>query len=50
MRTARPVAVLGPMLLAILAPSHAQDQAQFEVASVKANTSGSAGIFDQHHA
>jgi len=41
MRTARLMAALGPMLLAILGPSHAQDQAQFEVASVKANTSGS---------
>src|SRR5437016_3121705 len=41
MQTARVVAALAPMLLASLSPSHAQDQVQFEVASVKANTSGS---------
>jgi uncharacterized protein (TIGR03435 family) len=41
MQTARFVAALAPMLLASLSPSHAQDQVKFEVASVKANTSGS---------
>jgi uncharacterized protein (TIGR03435 family) len=40
MQTARFLAALAPILLVSLTPSHAQDQAKFEVASVKANTSG----------
>lgn len=41
MRTTRFVAVLAPMLVATLSQSHAQDQVKFEVASIKANASGS---------
>src|ERR1700688_502543 len=44
MQTARFVAVLAPILLVSLSLGQAQDQLRFEVASVKANTSG-AGDF-----
>jgi uncharacterized protein (TIGR03435 family) len=40
MQTARFVAALAPLLLIGFSPSQAQDQLKFEVASVKANTSG----------
>jgi uncharacterized protein (TIGR03435 family) len=44
MQTARFVAALAPILLVSLCPGQAPDQVKFEVASVKANTSG-AGDF-----
>jgi uncharacterized protein (TIGR03435 family) len=46
MQTARFVATLAPILLVSLIPCKAEDQARFEVASVKANTSGT-GDFSQ---